>query len=324
MVEGPDVPGRLRAAALDHRPDRERMLARVERGMAVRAAAGSAPGHRRPTGRRRGEGSPVGLPGWARTTGVAVALVATLGGVTVTVNALTGQGDAQPAAGGEAERPPETSEGTSGSDGAREPAETSGGTDDGSGDESGDESGDGHGSVAGGPASGGGEGTGGDDAGPSDTGGTTTGTSGAPEDGDPDPGEPPVPVEADGIGVRALLDPTVVENPYWSQSLLILDTERALRELVVEVRLPTGEGISHTGDWGTLPADEWETTVVEEGGELVFRWRLREGAVVPVGEHTFAAQYDHPKGARDIGGDLFTVRGATGDGTEVSARGGFA
>ncbi|MBB0230524.1 hypothetical protein FOE67_13620 [Streptomyces calidiresistens] len=131
-------------------------------------------------------------------------------------------------------------------------------------------------------------------------------------------------MESDGLGVRALLDPTAAENSYWSQSLLILDTERELRELVVEVRVSTERDASPTGNWSTLPADEWETTVAREGDALVYRWRLREGAAVPAGEHTFAAQYAHPEGSRGAGADRFTVRGVTGDGAEVSARGGFA
>ncbi|MQS08202.1 hypothetical protein [Streptomyces alkaliphilus] len=321
MVEGPDVPGRLRAAALDHRPDRERMLARVERGMAARAA-GSAAGRRRPAGRRRSGGSPVGLPGWVRTTGVAAALVATLGGVTVTVNALTGQGETQPSAGGDTENP------TDASAGVESPEATGGGAGNASAGTGDGGEADGHTSAGEAPTRGGTAGeaeTGGGDPGAPDHGGTTTtgGVPGVPGDGDPGSDEPPLPVESDGIGVQAVLDPTVVENPYWSQSLLILNTERVLLELVVEVRLPVGEGISHTGDWLTLPAEEWETTVTRDGDDLVFRWRLREGAVVPVGEYTFAAQYDHPAGNRGVEADLFTVRGVAEDGTQVSSRGGF-
>ncbi|MFJ2559450.1 MULTISPECIES: hypothetical protein [unclassified Streptomyces] len=45
-----DLPTRLREAAGEHRPDRERMLARVERGMADPRSAGRAPQPLRPAG----------------------------------------------------------------------------------------------------------------------------------------------------------------------------------------------------------------------------------------------------------------------------------
>ncbi|MEV7869387.1 hypothetical protein AB0P17_25600 [Streptomyces sp. NPDC088124] len=45
-----DLPARLREAAGEHRPDRERMLARVERGMAGPRPAGHLPRPRRPAG----------------------------------------------------------------------------------------------------------------------------------------------------------------------------------------------------------------------------------------------------------------------------------
>ncbi|MFD5220027.1 hypothetical protein [Streptomyces tendae] len=64
-----ELRARLRAAAGEHRPDRTRILARVERGMAA--------GNRRPTR--------VGLPGWVRVAGAtaAVAGVLVAGGYTV-------------------------------------------------------------------------------------------------------------------------------------------------------------------------------------------------------------------------------------------------
>ncbi|BET50922.1 hypothetical protein RGQ21_59040 [Kitasatospora aureofaciens] len=64
-----ELRARLRAAAGEHRPDRARILARVERGMAV--------GNRKPGW--------VGLPGWVRVAGAtaAVAGVLVAGGYTV-------------------------------------------------------------------------------------------------------------------------------------------------------------------------------------------------------------------------------------------------
>jgi hypothetical protein len=85
-----DAPERLRAAATAHQPNRERMLARVERGTQRRSpsAARGPRYHRPPPGdwrtRRAGQ-LPHGLPGWTRVAGAAVAVVVTLGGATVAV-----------------------------------------------------------------------------------------------------------------------------------------------------------------------------------------------------------------------------------------------
>ncbi|XVV34452.1 hypothetical protein ACQPXT_10275 [Streptomyces sp. CA-100214] len=61
-----ELSARLRRAAGAHEPDRTRILARVERGM---AAGDDTPGHRRP---------PRALPGWARVAGATVAVAGVL------------------------------------------------------------------------------------------------------------------------------------------------------------------------------------------------------------------------------------------------------
>ncbi|MEW1721978.1 hypothetical protein [Streptomyces sp. NPDC093109] len=42
-------------------------------------------------------------------------------------------------------------------------------------------------------------------------------------------------------------------------------------------------------------------------GTLVYRWTLRDGVTVPAGEHVFAAQYDHAEGDRDAKDDRYAA-----------------
>lgn len=114
-----DAPQRLRAAAAAHQPDRERMLARVERGARRRGPADArGPGHHpRPASWRAGR-FPRGLPGWTRVAGAAVAMVVTLGGATVAV-AWTADGPQEPPAAGSGGPAAD-----GGPDGAGEAAET--------------------------------------------------------------------------------------------------------------------------------------------------------------------------------------------------------
>jgi hypothetical protein len=109
-------------------------------------------------------------------------------------------------------------------------------------------------------------------------------------------------------------------NPYWSQSEVAVTTEGRLTSFTVEVHIARAGEVEATGAWRTLPDRDFELTVEPDGGELVFRWELRENAEIPPGEHIFAGQYDHGAGPRDAADDWYRVHGA-GPGGEVSARG---
>ncbi|MDT0344845.1 hypothetical protein [Streptomyces litchfieldiae] len=111
-------------------------------------------------------------------------------------------------------------------------------------------------------------------------------------------------------------------NPHWSQSNITVETAEPLTSFTVELRVVTGEGVRPTGAWRTLPGNDFDLSVANEGGDLVFRWELRPGAEVPPGEHMFAGQFDHDLGARDPSGDRYRVTGSGPAGT-VSASGGF-
>ncbi|MET9179124.1 hypothetical protein ABZX88_12970 [Kitasatospora aureofaciens] len=99
-------------------------------------------------------------------------------------------------------------------------------------------------------------------------------------------------------------------NAYWSESDLVLRTGQPLTSLTVELRVAQTGGVRDTGNWRTLPADDFTVTVQEAGGALVYRWVLKPGRTVPPGEHQFAGQYNHATG----------VRAATGDGYRVEAQ----
>ncbi|SOD58241.1 hypothetical protein SAMN06297387_10151 [Streptomyces zhaozhouensis] len=113
------------------------------------------------------------------------------------------------------------------------------------------------------------------------------------------------------------------DNPYWSQSEVTLETSHPLSALTVEVRVVADEEARPTGGWRTPPEEDFVFTTGEEGGDLVFRWELREGREVPEGEHVFAAQYDHGEGPRDAAFDRYLVTGE-GPGGAVEGGGGFS
>ncbi|MFE3741174.1 hypothetical protein [Streptomyces sp. NPDC059134] len=87
-----DLPTRLREAAGEHRPDRERMLARVERGMAGPKAAGRPPQPPRPAG-------------WLRVAVVTAAAAGALGVGALTLVATHGTPNQTVAASPEPARP---------------------------------------------------------------------------------------------------------------------------------------------------------------------------------------------------------------------------
>ncbi|MGP4113794.1 hypothetical protein ACTWP5_23155 [Streptomyces sp. 4N509B] len=258
MSDRCDAPVALRAAAAAHQPDRERMLARVERGMR------QAEGHPR----LARAGRPLAPPAWARVAGAVVALAVTLGVASAAVAWTT------------AETPPQAGVGPAGGSHPDREGAGSGGQD--------------------GPA-----------GQPSDA---ATGPDGSADSGGS--GQAGGAVTASGV-----VDPG--SNPYWSQSNVTVAVPRTLTSFTLELRVAMGEGVRATGAWRTLPSDDFELTMEDEGDELVFRWELREGAEIPPGEHVFAGQYDHDGGPREADGDSYLVRG-NGPGGEVSTHGGFA
>jgi hypothetical protein len=111
-------------------------------------------------------------------------------------------------------------------------------------------------------------------------------------------------------------------HAYWSQSNVTVTVTEPLTSFTLELRVVAGEGMRPTGAWRTLPEEEFTLSVAHEEGVLIFRWELRPGAGIPPGDHVFAGQYDHDRGARDAGRDGYRVTGS-GPAGAVSASGGF-
>lgn len=112
-------------------------------------------------------------------------------------------------------------------------------------------------------------------------------------------------------------------STYWSQSDITVKAEKPLTALTVEVRVAGSGEVADTGNWRSLPEDDFTVSVAERDGFLVYRWTLRPGKTVPVGEHVFAGQFNHPAGKRDAGGDTYAVHAGTADERTVW-RGDFA
>ncbi|GAA1368562.1 hypothetical protein [Streptomyces beijiangensis] len=112
-------------------------------------------------------------------------------------------------------------------------------------------------------------------------------------------------------------------NAYWAQSDITFKNRAPLSALTVELRVAQTGGVNDTGNWRDLPSEDFTVSVREDGGCLVYRWTLKDGRTVPVGQHVFAGQYNHAEGGRDAKRDSYTVRGTT-SGKPSVVHGGFA
>ncbi|MBW5420720.1 hypothetical protein GKQ77_03930 [Streptomyces sp. BG9H] len=272
-----DVRRQLRAAADAHRPDRERMLARVERGMAGRERT------ERRTRPPRGAGA-----SWLRvvTATAAVAGVCAVAGYGV-ASALRGaESDARSVATSSTPDAPPAASAHSRAPAPPPPREPSGTPD--------------APPASGAPKSGVPK--------PGASGGPKSDKPSAPAD--PSRGARTVPA-AELLWADGSIDPG--SSTYWSQSDITVKAKKPLTALTVELRVARGGEVADTGNWRSLPAGDFAVTVTERDGSLLYRWTLRAGRTVPAGEHVFAGQYDHPEGARDAHADRYTVRASTGD-----------
>ncbi|MEU8890460.1 hypothetical protein [Streptomyces sp. NPDC048442] len=306
-----DLRRRLHGAAHTHRPDRERMLARVERGMAESRVPGArgmaesrAPGSRRTGGSRaprtRTADAPRPPMSWLRvvTTTAAVAGVCAVVGYGAASVLRTGEQDPQSVAVGS--RPDDLLQ-TPGPRGTGVP----------------DTPADGPSATSGGSRP---------------TGPATHRTVMPPHTVPPAPrtAKPPAPDrpgKPKSVPVAELLwaDGSIApgDNPHWGQSNITLRTKKPLTALTVELRVAQNGGVTDTGHWRTLPPEDFTVSVGEQGGFVVFRWTLKAGRTVPTGQHVFAGQYQHAKGERDANGDTYTVIAGTPEG-QADWKGDFA
>ncbi|MGW3116086.1 hypothetical protein ACWDBW_02880 [Streptomyces sp. NPDC001107] len=133
---------------------------------------------------------------------------------------------------------------------------------------------------------------------------------------------PPAPGESDGpLSSNGSVDPH--SNDFWAQSNITLRTSEQLTALTVQLKVAQTGGVSSTGAWRALPEQDFDLTVGEQNGFLVYTWTLKAGRTVPKGEWVFAGQYNHLRGGRDAKGDTYVIT-ATADGTQHSVSGDFA
>jgi hypothetical protein len=291
MVE---LPERLREAADAHRPDRERMLARVERAMAA-----PAPGHDRGAGAK---GTPLrdrSPAPWMRVTAVAAAVAGAIGLGSLAVGAVTGDST------------PGRSVVTSGGAGAPQPSAAGSGA-------SGPEAGAGaahaataprHGRAHDGRHSPGGHTSGGPTA---PDGESPSGTATAPAGPGSKSGSTPTAPSAriGGVSSSGTLDPH--SNPYWTESDVGLSNAQPLTSLTVELRIAGSGQVSDNSSFTSAPGIS--TSVTVDGGYLVYRWTLDPGKTLTPGTYTFAGQFNHAENARDTSGDRYTVTASGTDG----------
>jgi hypothetical protein len=321
MRELPELPQRLREAADAHRPDRERMLARVERAMAAGgprdALEAEEPRHPHepdgPQDPRHGWDRPPAP--WMRVTAVAAAVAGAIGLGGLAVGAVTGGGGTAPgqAPAASASGPhggvqgQEQCSGTSGSAASRGPSVAGHGTAAPGRREPGLTARPGHSAAppaTAGPDAGTGAGTGtdaGHGGGPTPGAGSSGGTVGAPVAGAPSRDND---VSASGTADTA--------NPYWTQSNVRLTIGHELTSLTVELRIAATDGATATGSY--CDSGSMSVSISQQGGSIVYRWTLDSGRTLPAGSYTFAGQFQHAQGDRDTSGDSYTVTGSGPDG----------
>lgn len=110
---------------------------------------------------------------------------------------------------------------------------------------------------------------------------------------------------------------------YWAQENLVFKTTQPLTSLTVELRFAQTGGVQDTGNWRTLPSDDFTVTVQQAGDTLVYRWVLKPGRTVPAGEYEFAGQFNHATGVRSAAGDSYRVDAQKAGGS-ATVGGGFA
>ncbi|MET7475309.1 hypothetical protein ABZT17_13230 [Streptomyces sp. NPDC005648] len=146
--------------------------------------------------------------------------------------------------------------------------------------------------------------------------------------GTPSPTRPPASVlpsadgETDGpVWSDGSVDPH--SNDFWAQSNLTLKNSAPLTALTVQLRIAQTGGVSDAGAWRSLPEQDFDLTVGEQNGFLVYTWTLKAGRSVAKGEWVFAGQYNHQRGGRDARADRYTIT-ATADGKQRAVGGDFA
>lgn len=294
MAQLPRLPQQLHEAADAHRPDRERMLARVERAI---AAPGCEPPDLAAATAATREHSPAA---WMRVTAVAAAVAGAIAIGGLAVGAVGGDGspgrDAATSGAATSAPPQPADSDTSGSAARSHTAEKH--------PHSGHSAPGAHRTPA------------------RTSGAAATPSSGSANDRPATPGgsTPSAPAAGSGgVTSDGSVDPN--SNPYWTEDDVKLTSTVALTSLTVELRVSGGSGqVSNNSSYTS--ATGITTTISTSGGDLVYRWTLNPDQTLQPGTYTFAGQFDHASRDRTTTADRYTVT-ADGAGGAASSSGAF-
>ncbi|MFC4030480.1 hypothetical protein ACFO3J_03230 [Streptomyces polygonati] len=295
-----ELPERLREAAEAHRPDRARMLARVERAMDPPGRPGDGRGDRKPAP-------------WMRIAAVTAAVAGALGIGGLAVGAVSTDSE-----------PGQTAVTSGGSTAPRpRPAATTtplpaaghrGAADRHSGAPARHRADAAH-------APGSAYVPGSARTPPSPAAPPTTPT-GTPSAHATTAGVPPASTPAtQGAATTSAGTLDAASTTSWSQSDVSVTTHQELTALTVELRVARTGGVASTGSFSSIPGKTLASIEVE-GDHLVYRWTLGPDQTLEANTYTFAGQFNHAVGGRDTSGDGYTVAAVGKDGP-VALSGGF-
>ncbi|WP_031520900.1 hypothetical protein [Streptomyces sp. NRRL F-5123] len=295
-----DLPERLREAAHAHRPDRERMLARVEHAMTADGTGSGAP-----DSAARGHDRPVAAP-WMRVTAVTAAVAGAIGIGGLAVGAVTGTnqpGHSSVTSDSADPAPPSPiASGSTGGGERRVPVQRHSTTPSAHRKSPGPRNTAGRGtttpplqaappSVPGSP--------------PHSSGPSSAGT-GLPQGSGP--------LQSDGVlGSNS--------DAYWTESDVRLTSQKPITSLTVELRIARVNGETYSASW--TDATQVSVKVTTEADYIVYRWTLAAGQTLPADTYSFAGQFTHDPGQGGTDGDRYTATAGYATGGSVTVGGGF-
>lgn len=105
------------------------------------------------------------------------------------------------------------------------------------------------------------------------------------------------------------MDPN--SNAHWAQSTVTLRNKTEMTALDVTIRVAASAGVRTTGNWSSISSEKLVSTVREQSGWLYYRFRLRNGATIAPGSYVFAGQFD-PSGDRSTDKDSYLAAASAG------------
>jgi hypothetical protein len=113
------------------------------------------------------------------------------------------------------------------------------------------------------------------------------------------------------LTATAALDPASFDN--WAQSNLVLATTETITALDVTIRIAATGKPTDPGRWTSIPTEIVDMSVKPTGGGWSYRFILKKNQTLAPGRYTFAAQYNHAPGSRDLSHDTYSAKAGTAD-----------